>query len=104
MDDKDFERIEKLFSRLSNDFTGKLDQQSADFQRWIVVQGEDYQHKLNLVVEGQQLLSERMDRMENRFEERFDRLERRIDSVAADLSAHRKDTEAHGTVYRVKED
>lgn len=29
---------------------------------------------------------------------------KKIDAVAADLSAHRKDTEAHGTVYRVKED
>ncbi len=74
------------------------------FDRRIGIVEESFQHKLNLVVEGQQLLSERMDRMENRFEQRFDTLERRIDSVAADLSAHRKDTEAHGTVYRVKED
>ena len=63
MEDKDFERIEKLFTRLSDDFGKKLEQQSEDFHRWIGVQGDDLQHKLNLVVEGQQMLSERMDRM-----------------------------------------
>ncbi len=107
MEDKDFGRIEKLFTRLSDDFCKKLEQQSEDFHRWIGVQGDDLQHKLNLVVEGQQLLVERMDRMEERLvnvETRLDRVEIKLDVVVADLSAHRKDTEAHGTVYRVKED
>ena len=93
MNEQDFNRIEKL-----------LEKQTDKFQRYIGVVEENFQHKLNLVVEGQQMLAERMDRMESRFEERFDKLERGIDTVAADLSAHRKDTEAHGTMYRVKED
>ena len=84
--------------------SGFKDEIIEAFDRRIGIVDESFQHNLNLVVEGQQMLSERMDRMESRFEERFDGLERRIDTVAADLSAHRKDTEAHGTVYRVKED
>jgi len=104
MEDQDFERIEKLCNRLSNEFGKKLADQSADFHRWLGVQGDDLQHKLNLVGEGQQLLVERMDRMESRFGDRFERLERRVDAVAADLSAHRKDTEAPHGVYCVKED
>jgi len=41
-------------------------------------------------------LSKKIDAVENRLGEK-------IDALAADLSAHRADTEAHGTVYRVKE-
>ncbi len=33
----------------------------------------------------------------------LDRVESKVDGVAADLAAHRADTEAHGPVYRVKE-
>jgi len=33
----------------------------------------------------------------------MDCLEHKIDSVAADLSVHRKDTEVHRTIYKVKE-
>jgi DNA repair ATPase RecN len=96
VDEQDFSRIEKL-----------LEKQTDRFQRYIGVVEENFQHKLNLVVEGQQMLVERMDRMEERLvnvETRLDRVEVKLDVVAADLSAHRKDTEAHGTVYRVKEE
>jgi len=30
-------------------------------------------------------------------------LEKKIDAVASDLTAHRRDTEAHSSVYKVKE-
>jgi len=33
----------------------------------------------------------------------MDCLEHKLDVVAADLSTHRKDTEAHGMIYKVKE-
>jgi len=63
---------------------------------------ENVQHKLDLVVEGQQMLADRMDRMGERLDKRIDqveirldRVEAKIDTVTADLSAHRKDTEAH---------
>ena len=70
------------------------------FDRRIGIVEENFQHKLDLVVEGQQMLAERMDRME----ERLDRVEVKVDAVAADLTAHRADTEAYHGVWRVKEE
>ncbi len=71
---------------------------------------EDIRSKFDLVLEGHESLNRKID---NRFDE-LDRkidhnsfligaLNQKIDAVASDLSAHRTDTEAHGTVYRVKE-
>ncbi|KAF0220687.1 MAG: hypothetical protein FD174_1011 [Geobacteraceae bacterium] len=103
MDEKDLERIEKLFLNFSGEFDNKLekqselfqqklDRQSQDFYSWIGAQGDDFQHKLDLVVEGQQMLAERMERMETRIE----RVEEKVDKVALDLTAHRADTERTG--------
>jgi len=75
------------------------------------------QHKLDLVVEGHQMLSEKIDRVEERLESRIDCVVRKLDTVAAqgsataakldaiaaDLTAHRRDTEAHPSLYKVKE-
>ena len=115
---------EQLLSALK----GFKDEIIEAFDQRIGIAEERFQHKLDLVVEGQQMLAERMDRMEGRLdrvETRLDRVEVRIDAVeaslnrkidgvesslggkidavAADLSAHRADTEAHHGVYRVKE-
>ena len=60
------------------------------------------------------MLSEKLDRVESRLEQKIDRVEQRItevdaklskkiDAVAADLAAHRSDTESHGTGYRISE-
>ncbi|RQW77518.1 MAG: hypothetical protein EHM51_01625 [Geobacter sp.] len=87
------------------------------FKHHIGVMSEDFQHKLDIVVEGHQMLSDkidgvevslgvRLDRVEsrlNRVESRLDRVGSKVDAVAADLTAHRADTEAHAPVYRVKE-
>lgn len=101
------------------------------FTRRLGVFAEDVQHRFDLVVEGQQMLVERVDRLEveikseiaavdNRLSvvhaelsqkidsveqnltKRMDGLEQRLDAVAVDLTAHRKDTEAH-SIYRVGE-
>ena len=61
------------------------------------MQGEDFQHKLALVVEGHQMLSEKLERVESS-------LVQKIDRIAAEVAAHRADTEAHHGVYRVKEE
>ena len=107
MDDKDLKQIGELF------------------KHHIGILSEDCQHKLDLVVEGQQMLNEKLEatrvelsneirKVDQRLtlvEARLDKkiteveagLAAKIDSVAADLAAHRKDTEAHHGVYRVKE-
>ena len=45
----------------------------------------DFQHKLDIVVEGHQMLVEKIDRLEMR----MDRIETKVDGVASDLAAHR---------------
>lgn len=90
-------------------------------RRHLGVLSEDFQHKLSVVAEGQQMLVERIDRMEQGMNTRMDgldrniikvdvkisaveeRLNKKIDAVAADLAAHRADTESHGKTYRVSE-
>ena len=68
---------------------------------------ENIQHKLDTFVEGQQMLGERMDRLEGRVvsvEERVQQQSGQIAGSAADLRAHRRDTEAHRKGWRVRED
>ena len=82
---------------------------------------EDINSKFNLVLEGHEVLRSEIRELSRRTDERFDlvdvkfsalnqkidavdlKLSKRLDSMAADLSAHRADTEAHPGVYRVKE-
>lgn len=78
----------------------------AMFKHHVGVLAESFQAKLDIVVEGHQMLSDKIDRLDarmDRLEGRMDRLESKVDAVAGDLAAHRKDTEAHGAVWRVKE-
>lgn len=83
---------------------------------------DDIRSKFDLVLEGHAALAKKFDTRFDELNEKIEhnsfkidtlnkkidavdeRLGKKIDAVAADLSAHRKDTEAHGTVYRVKED
>ena len=88
MEDDDFKKIEDIF------------------RHHMGIMSEDFQHKLDIVVEGHQMLGEKIDRVEDRLERvevRLDRVEGKVDALAADLSSHRADTEAHHGVYRVRE-
>ncbi|MBD1401141.1 hypothetical protein [Pelovirga terrestris] len=70
---------------------------------------EDMNSKFDLILEGHVGLRQAIDNLDKRTTERFDLvdfkfevLNKKIDAVAADLSAHRADTEAHN-IYRVRE-
>ena len=72
---------------------------------------EDIRGKIDLVLEGHDVLRReiRVARDESNAKHEhtaflIDTLNKKIDAMAGDLSAHRKDTEAHHGVYRVKED
>ena len=80
------------------------------FKRSIGIISEDFQHKLNIVIDGQQLIGEKLERVAGEIKEDFSKLERqqikvevKIDALAKDLSAHSVDTEAHHGLYLVKE-
>jgi seryl-tRNA synthetase len=124
MNGEDFKRLEQIVFNFKEEV-------KAEFRYQIGIQSEHFQHKLDIVVEGHQMLSEKIDRVEERQDKRMDCLEHKLDNVAAelgevkvkgnytaakldtvalkldtvaaDLTAHRKDTEAHPTIYKVKE-
>jgi peptidoglycan hydrolase CwlO-like protein len=75
------------------------DEIKKDFRLQVGILSEDFQHKLQLVAEGHQMLSEKMDRMQGEIGEIKDT----VTAVAADLAAHRADTEGHKRGYMVKE-
>ncbi|PIP05906.1 MAG: hypothetical protein COX52_09430 [Syntrophobacterales bacterium CG23_combo_of_CG06-09_8_20_14_all_48_27] len=96
MDSSDVTKIERMMV----DFKDEI---KAEFRHQLGIQSEAFQSKLDLVVEGHQMLSEKLDRVEERLDGRVDCVVRKLDALAADLSAHRRDTESHPSVYKVKE-
>lgn len=81
---------------------------------------EDICSKFDLVLEGHEVLRGEIRELGRKTDDRFDlvdlietlnkkidavdeKLTNKIDAVAADLSAHRADSEAHHGVYRVEE-
>ena len=78
MKEQDFERIEGMIARHVGTF------------------GDSIQHKIDLVVEGHQMLSEKIDGVETRLNRRMDCLEHKLDVVAAkgDVTAKKLDTVA----------
>lgn len=92
MTEDDFKRIEHMMTH--------------QMARQFGMMEEHIQHKLDLLVEDQQMLGERMDRIEtrmDRLEVRVTSVEGKVTAIAADLAAHRADTEAHHGVYQVRE-
>jgi hypothetical protein len=85
MDEKDKRFIEELFVK-----------QTEQFQQYIGIMAENFDHKLAIVAEGHQMISEKLERVESN-------LGLKIDKISAEVTAHRADTEAHHGVYLVKE-
>ena len=67
--------------------------------REIGVLMEDVQHKFDIVVEGHQLLADKIERVD----ERVEQVAVKVEKIDLSLTAHRNDTEAHRGVYRVGE-
>jgi len=90
-------------------------------QRYVGTVYEDFQSKLDLVVEGQltlhqeihdtrtelkqdiELCNFKIDTLNTKIDNVEEKLTKKIDGVAVDLKAHRADTEAHCGVYQVRE-
>ena len=120
MDEKDFQRIGQLvaqivdsrLAQMSTDIDSKLEQMSSGFDSKLdrhkeeivkefghqtTIQTEQFHKAMAIVVEGHQMLADKIERVELR-------LEKRIDSLAEQLDAHRCDTKAHGSAYRIMEE
>ena len=100
------------------------DEIKEEFRHQLGIQAEHFQHKLDLVVEGHEMLSEKIDRVKTELTQKIDcithkldavaakgdetaskldKVALKLDAVAADLQAHRADTEVHKNIYKVKE-
>ena len=115
MNGEDFERLEQIIGNFKEEV-------KAEFRHQIGIQSEHVQHKLDIVVEGHEVLRKEIRDTREELSEKIkfvdfkvevlnqkidgvrDELGQKIDAVAADLSAHRADTEVHKKVYKVKED
>jgi hypothetical protein len=82
---------------------------------------EDIRGKFDLVLEGHSSLHKRIEKAEQNLSDKIslvdfkvgvlnqkidgvrNELGQKIDAVAADLAAHRRDTEAHPSLYKVKD-
>ena len=115
MEENDFKRLEnmmeqrdrKLREEISGDTQRKVEvlrqEINEDFKHHVGILTEDFQHKLQIVAEGHQMLSEKLDRVKTDLEDKIGRVEKKVDVVAADLTAHRADTEGHKRGYLVRE-
>src|SRR3990172_8990802 len=67
---------------------------------------EELCEKINLVDFKVETLNQKIDGVQDSLNRKIDgvrdELGRKIDAVAEDLAAHRRDTEAHPSVYKVK--
>ena len=115
MNGEDFKRLEQIVVNFKEDV-------KAEFRHQIGIQSEHFQHKLDIVIEGHEVLRKeirdtreelcekikfvdfKVEVLNQKIDGVGDDLSRKIDAVAADLKAHRADTEVHKKVYKVKED
>jgi hypothetical protein len=108
MNGEDFKRLEQIIVNFKEDV-------KAELRHQIGIQSEHFQHKLDIVVEGheglhkeirdtREELCEKIKLVDFKLETMNETMNEKIDAVAADLSAHRADTEVHKKVYKVKED
>jgi hypothetical protein len=89
MSDHDLKKIDEMFQHhigiLNENFQHKLDL-VVNGHQMLAEKAENFQHKLDLVVEGHQMLAEKINHVEVRLDQRMDGLERKICEVHVGLS------------------
>ncbi len=130
MEEQDFERLEKIMEqrdrKLREEIGGDMDRKvgvlreeiggmdrrigtlrqelNEDFKHHVGILTEDFNHKLQIVAEGHQMLAEKIDRVKTDIEHKIDVVEKKVDLAAADITLHRTDTEGHKKGYLVREE
>lgn len=97
MMDARFEQIDARFEQIDARFDGLKAEIISEFNHSLKVHIEVHQKGLAVLAEGHQMFSEKLDRVEVG-------LNKKLAAIAAELAAHRADTEAHRGIYRVKEE
>ena len=98
------------FEVLLEDISGKFDlvlEGHAALDRKFDYKFDELNEKIEINSFKIDALNQKIDAVDARLSKKIDgvdeKLSKKIDGVAADLKAHRADTEAHHGVYRVKE-
>ncbi|HBG05622.1 MAG TPA: hypothetical protein DDY22_08740 [Geobacter sp.] len=101
--DARFDQVDARFEQVD----AKFEQFKADviyeFDHRLTLHNEIHHKGIAVIAEGHQMLSEKLERVEVRIDHLESELSKKIDRIAADVAAHRADTEAHHGIYRVKE-
>jgi hypothetical protein len=80
------------------------------FKHYMGVLSKDLQHKFDLVIEGQHMMRREIRDVGRLSDQNHDHntfflknLIEKVDAIAANLTAHRNETEAHGTMWQDRE-
>jgi len=98
------EYFEILLENMNDKFEMVLEGQAA-LDRKIDIKFEELNDKIDLNTLKIDALKVKVDENSQKIDtlsKKVDENSRKIDAVAADLRAHREDTEAHSSMYRVK--
>ncbi len=89
MNDYDLKKIDEMFQHhigiLNENFQHKLDL-VVEGHQILAEKAENFQHKLDILVEGHQMLAEKINHVELRLDQRMDGLEGKICEVDVSLS------------------
>jgi len=113
--DQKLDGLAEQFDQKLDGLSERYDQKLADFseesKRYVTAVSESFDLKIGMLAEGHQLLTEKLERIETQMDHmnlRIDRVElgltQKLNQIAADVAAHRADTEAHSGVYSVREE
>ena len=86
----------------------------ALFRHHIGILTEEFQHKLDIVAEGHEILADKIETAQNQLKGEIQRIDqrltmaeanlsRKIDAIYVDLAAHRDDTEKYRALYGISE-
>jgi hypothetical protein len=64
---------------------------------------EDIRGKFDLVLEGHDVLRKEIQDARHELGDKISLVDFKVEAVATDLKAHRRDTEAHPSLYKIKE-
>lgn len=103
MEEHDRQFIAELFRKQEERLEERFQKHEYEVQHALDLFVNHIDVKIGLLGEGQQMLAERLDRVELELKQEIEKVDLRVTRLAVDLSAHRADTEAHHGVYRVKE-
>ena len=114
MNGEDFKHLEQIIVNFKEEV-------KAEFHHQIGIQSEHFQHKLDIIVEGHEVLRKeirdtreelcekikfvdfKVEVLNQKIDGVRDELGQKIDAVAADIAAHRANTESHKAGYRISE-